>query len=73
MAESFLLDQKRVLPAATMLDGEFGINGFFIGVPVQIGKGGVEKIFEVELDADERAMLGKSFESVRKTVESIKW
>ena len=73
MAESFLLDRKRVLPGAALLEGEYGINGFFIGVPLIIGAGGVERIIEVKLNADEKAMLDKSLSSVKKTVETIKW
>ncbi len=73
MAESYLLDQKRILPCAAMLEGEYGIKGYFLGVPVQIGKGGIEKVLEVKLDDQEKAALGKSFDSVRKTVDSIKW
>lgn len=73
MAESYLFDQKRTLPCAAMLEGEYGVNGFFCGVPVQLGKGGVEKVIELELDSDEKAMMAKSIESVRKTVESIQW
>jgi malate dehydrogenase len=72
MAESYLQDRKRVLPSAALLEGEYGINGYFFGVPATIGKGGVEKVHEVELDADEKAMLQKSFESVKKTVDSVK-
>ncbi len=71
MAESYLLDRKRVLPAAAMLEGEYGINGFFFGVPVQIGAGGVEKVHTVKLDDAEKAELDKSFQSVKKTVESV--
>ena len=72
MAESYLLDRKRVLPAAALLEGQYGINGFFFGVPTQIGAGGVEKIIEVELNEAERAELNKSFDSVKKTVEGVK-
>jgi malate dehydrogenase len=72
MAESFIFDRKRVLPAAAYLDGQFGIKDFFFGVPVQIGAGGVEKIHTVELNADEKALLEKSYQSVKKTVESVK-
>lgn len=72
MAESFLFDRKRVLPGAALLEGEYGIKGYFMGVPVQIGSGGVEKILEVELNAEEKAMLEKSFASVKKTVDSVK-
>ncbi|MHB8873897.1 MAG: malate dehydrogenase [Myxococcaceae bacterium] len=72
MAESFLYDRKRVLPGAALLEGEYGIKGYFMGVPVQIGAGGVEKIFEIELTPEEKAMLEKSFASVKKTVDSVK-
>jgi malate dehydrogenase len=72
MAESFLLDRKRVLPAAALLEGQYGISGFFFGVPVQIGSGGVEKIIEVELNDAEKAEMARSFDSVKKTVESVK-
>ncbi|WNG36595.1 malate dehydrogenase [Archangium minus] len=72
MAESYLLDRKRVLPAAALLEGQYGINGYFFGVPVQIGAGGVEKIVEVELNEAEKAELNKSFDSVKKTVEGVK-
>jgi malate dehydrogenase len=72
MAESYLLDRKRVLPSAALLEGQYGINGFFFGVPTQIGAGGVEKIIEVQLNEAEKAELTKSFDSVKKTVESVK-
>ncbi|WP_257458811.1 malate dehydrogenase [Archangium lipolyticum] len=72
MAESYLLDRKRVLPAAALLEGQYGINGYFFGVPTQIGAGGVEKIVEVQLNDAEKAELNKSFESVKKTVGEVK-
>ena len=72
MAESYLQDRKRVLPAAALLEGEYGIRGYFMGVPVQIGAGGVEKILEMELDATEKSEMEKSFQSVKKTVDSVK-
>ena len=72
MAESYLQDRKRVLPAAALLEGQYGINGYFFGVPCTIGAHGVEQIHEIELDGDEQAMLKKSFESVKKTVDSVK-
>jgi malate dehydrogenase len=72
MGESYLLDRKRVLPCAAYLTGQYGINGYFMGVPVQIGAGGVEKIIELELDPDEKALMSKSFQSVKKTVDSVK-
>ncbi|RKG54480.1 malate dehydrogenase [Corallococcus sp. AB011P] len=72
MAESFLFDRKRVLPAAALLKGQYGINDFFFGVPAQIGAGGVEKIIEVELNDAEKAELNKSFTSVKGTVDLVK-
>ncbi len=72
MAESYLLDRKRVLPCAAYLEGQYGIKGYFIGVPTQIGAGGVEKVIELELNAEEKAELEKSFQSVKKTVDSVK-
>ncbi|MBM7116744.1 malate dehydrogenase [Archangium primigenium] len=72
MAESFLFDRKRVLPAAALLKGQYGINDFFFGVPAQIGAGGVEKIHTVELNESEKAEIAKSFASVKGTVELVK-
>jgi len=68
MAESFLKDQKRVLPCSALLEGQFGVHGLFVGVPVVIGAGGVERVIEVDLNDEERAMLARSVESVRKSV-----
>ncbi len=68
MAESFLKDKKRVLPCSALLAGQYGIDGIFVGVPVVIGAGGVERIIEVELNDAEMAMLARSVESVRKSV-----
>jgi len=64
MAESFLKDQKRVLPCAAYLQGEYGINGVYVGVPVVIGAGGVERIIEIPLSKDEKAMFDKSVAAV---------
>jgi malate dehydrogenase len=72
MAESFLKDKKRVLPCSTLLEGEYGVKGLFLGVPVVIGANGVERIVEVELNDAEKAMLAKSVESVRKSVAETK-
>jgi malate dehydrogenase len=72
MAESYLLDKKRVLPCATKLTGQYGVNDLFIGVPVVIGAGGIEKILEVNLNADEKAQFAKSIESVKKTCAEAK-
>jgi malate dehydrogenase len=68
MAESYLLDRKRVLTCSAYLDGPYGVKGLFVGAPVVIGAGGVERILEVELDEAEKAMLEKSIASVRKSV-----
>ncbi len=72
MAESILKDKKKVLPCSTYLEGEYGINGLFVGVPVKLGAGGVEKIYEVKLTDDERAMLKKSADSVQEMVDVLK-
>ncbi len=72
MAEAYLKDKKRVLPAAALLEGEYGIRGYYMGVPVTIGAKGVEKIHQIELTADEKAAFEKSFQSVKKTVDEIK-
>jgi malate dehydrogenase len=72
MAEAFVFDRKRVFPAAALLEGQYGISGFFMGVPVVIGAGGVEKVIELELSAAEKAELQKSFQSVKKTVDEVK-
>jgi malate dehydrogenase len=72
MAEAYLLDQKRLLPAAAYLDGEYGYKDLYLGVPVVIGAGGVEKILQVELSAEEKAMLKTSADSVQKVVDIVK-
>ncbi len=71
MAESILRDQKRVLPCAVYLDGESGVSGIYMGVPVQLGAGGVERIFELELNASEQALLKKSSEHVQGVISSV--
>lgn len=68
MAESFLKDKKRVIPCASLCEGEFGIEGYFIGVPTVIGSNGVEKILEFSLTNDEKSELSKTLEAVKKTV-----
>ena len=65
MAESYLLDKKRVLPCAAYVNGQYGLDGLYVGVPVVIGSGGVEKIVEIELNTDEKAMFDNSVEHVR--------
>jgi len=68
MAEAYLFDKKEVLPCAALLEGEYGVDGFYVGVPVQIGAGGVEKVIQVDLTADERAQLSESVSHVRELV-----
>ncbi len=72
MAESFLLDQKRLLPCAAYLTGEYGYSDLYMGVPVVLGAGGVEKIIVLDLTDDEKAMLAKSAKSVQGVVDVVK-
>jgi malate dehydrogenase len=72
MVESILKDKKKILPCAALLEGEYGINGVFVGVPVKIGAGGVEKIYEIKLTDEEKAMLAKSAASVKELVDVLK-
>ena len=72
MAESYLRDKKRVIPCASLCEGEFGIDGYFIGVPSMIGKKGVERILEFELRDDEKKALKNTLEAVKKTVAETK-
>ena len=72
MAESILKDKKKVLPCAAYLEGEYGINGLFVGVPVKLGAGGIEKIYEIKLTAEEHALLKKSADSVQELVDVLK-
>jgi malate dehydrogenase len=71
MVESILLDRKRVLPCAVLLKGEFGTNDLFVGVPVVLGAGGMERIFEIELTADEQAAFDKSAAAVKELVAKL--
>ena len=71
MAGAILRDQKRVLNCAAYLDGEYGVSGIYMGVPVQLGAKGVERIFELDLDADEQARLKASIEHVQSLTSSI--
>ena len=65
MAESILKDKKKVLPCAAYLQGEYGINGLFIGVPVKLGKNGMEQVIEITLTDDEKTALMKSADAVQ--------
>jgi malate dehydrogenase len=72
MAEAYLLDQKRLMACAALLDGQYGYKDLYLGVPVILGGGGIEKIVDISLTADEKAALEKSAASVRKVVEVVK-
>jgi malate dehydrogenase len=72
MCEAIVLDQKRVLPCAAWLEGEYGMSGLFLGVPCKLGRGGLEKILEVELTSKERVDLGKSADAVREPMAALK-
>ncbi len=71
MAESYLKDQKRVLPCAAYLSGQYGVDGLYVGVPVVIGAGGVERIVEIELSAEEKAAFDRSVAAVRGLCEAL--
>jgi malate dehydrogenase len=68
MVDSVLLDEKRVLPCTVYLEGEYGIDGLYMGVPVKLGRSGIEEIYEIELDDNEQAALAKSADAVRDVV-----
>jgi malate dehydrogenase len=71
MVESILLDRKRVLPCAVLLQGEFGTDGLFVGVPVVLGAGGVERVFEISLTPEEQVAFDRSADAVRELVEKL--
>jgi len=72
MAEAYIKDKKRILPCAAYLNGEYGVSGFYIGVPVIIGKKGAEKVIEVKLNPDEKKMFVKSVKSVKNLIAIVK-
>jgi len=72
MVEAIVFDKKKVVPSCVLLTGEYGVNGLFIGVPVIIGKGGVEKVIEMDLTDDEKASFKHSVDAVQKTVDEVK-
>jgi malate dehydrogenase len=72
MVESILKDKKKVLPCAVLLEGEYGIHGLFVGVPVKLGSNGIEKIYEIKLTAEEKAMLDKSAAAVKELIDILK-
>ena len=71
MVESILKDKKKVLPCAAYLEGEYGVNGLFVGVPVKLGSRGIEKIYELNLEESESAALKKSAHAVQELVDVL--
>jgi malate dehydrogenase len=72
MVESILKDKKKVLPCAAYLEGEYGVNGLFVGVPVKLGAKGIEQIYQIKLTDEEKAMLAKSAASVQELIDILK-
>jgi malate dehydrogenase len=72
MAEAYLKDQKRVLPCAAYVDGNYGLNGFYVGVPTVIGAEGVERVVEIKMNKDEQEMFDKSINAVKGLVAACK-
>jgi len=72
MVESILKDKKKILPCAAYLEGEYGVRDLFVGVPVKLGSRGIEKIFQIKLDASEQAALQKSAAAVKELIDVIK-
>src|ERR1700739_1131569 len=72
MVESILKDKKKVLPCAAYLEGEYGVHGLFVGVPVKLGRGGIEQIYEIRLTEEEKAALAKSAAAVQELVDVLK-
>lgn len=71
MVEAIVLDQRRILPCAAWLEGEYGISGIFLGVPCKLGRGGLQKVIEVELTEDERTSLASSADAVREPMQAL--
>src|SRR5260370_699456 len=72
MVEAILKDKKKILPCAAYLDGQYGVKGLYVGVPVKLGRSGVEQVIEIKLTADEQAAFDKSAAAVRELVEKLK-
>jgi malate dehydrogenase len=71
MAEAIVKDKKRILPCAAWLEGEYGMEGLFLGVPCKLGRRGLEQIIEVELTEEERAALQRSADAVREPMQKV--
>jgi malate dehydrogenase len=72
MVEAILKDKKKILPCAAYLEGEYGIHGLYVGVPVKLGRRGIEQIVQITLTADERAALNRSAAAVRELTDKLK-
>ena len=72
MAEAYLKDQKRLLPCAAYVDGAYGLKGMYVGVPTILGAGGVERVVDIKLNADEQAMMDKSIDAVKGLLAACK-
>ena len=72
MAEAYLKDQKRVLPCAASVEGGYGLDGFYVGVPTVIGAGGIERVVKIEMNKDEQAMFDNSVDAVKGLVAACK-
>jgi malate dehydrogenase len=72
MVEAVLRDKKRVIPVAAYLEGEYGLNDMYFGVPVVLGAGGVQKVIELPLNDDEQAQVKKSADAVKSSIEALK-
>jgi malate dehydrogenase len=72
MVEAVLRDKKRVIPCAAYLEGEYGLNDIYFGVPVVLGAGGVEKVIELPLNEEEMALVRKSADGVRVSIETLR-
>ena len=72
MAEAIVKDKKRILPCAAYCDSEYGVGGYFVGVPCILGAGGVEKIIEIEFDDSERALMNESISHVKDLIKIVR-
>jgi len=72
MVDAILKDKRKILPCAAFLQGEYGLNNLFVGVPVKLGRNGIEQIIEIKLEADEQAALQKSADAVTELVDKLK-
>jgi malate dehydrogenase len=72
MVDAIVLDKKQILPCAAYLEGEYGVNGVFVGVPTKLGENGIEEIIEIKLNSEEQAALDKSADAVRELIEIMK-